>query len=135
MAPSCRHTGQAWLPAAGVLLLPARATFRPRRLVSRTGNGDLNEKFKPWGNCSGLQREVLLSGLLQGSLVPKDDTGSGCSQLTPAPSSINSVLGERVVEDAQKNGEMPAELASGTCLERETELLAPWRTLGGDAGH
>ena len=64
-APRCQHPG----PGLGCPLtesLPARATFRPRRLVSRIGNGDLDEKLKLQGNFSGLQREELLLRLLTG---------------------------------------------------------------------
>lgn len=47
-APRCQHPG----PGLGCPLtesLPARATFQPRRLVSRIGNGDLDEKLKTAG--------------------------------------------------------------------------------------
>ena len=43
--------------------------------------------------------------------------------LPPAPS--NSVWGERVVKDQQKNGKMPAEPGFRNLQEQETGLLAP----------
>lgn len=73
------------------------------RLVSRTGNGDLKENSKLPGTFSGQQREEL-SGLLQGSLTPTGD-----AVLPAAPP-----LG--VVADEQKDGKVPDEWPSGTCL-------------------
>ena len=112
------------------LLLPAGAIFRPQRLVSRTRNGDLTDNFKPRGNCLGLQREVLPSGFLQGSLVPKDDpclrvfTSHSCPQLHQFWGEGEGAW-ERVVKDRQKNGKMPAEPGLRNLQAQETGLLAP----------
>ena len=77
----------------------------------------------------GLQREVLSSGLLQGSLVPNDDpclrvfTSHSCPQLHQI--FFFFWRGGRVVKDQQKNGKMPAEPGLRKLQEQETGLLDP----------